>query len=82
MTHKPLHKYHEIKRFEITLHVESGNLIHRTFNNLEELLEFINNDAQDSSKIREIISPKKRKKQIGEQLGFYSTDESADNEDW
>lgn len=70
----------KINRFEITLHVESGNLIYKKFDNLEEMLDFINQTASDPEKIREIISPKKRSGKVGEQIGFYSAED--DDDDW
>lgn len=76
----PLPKHLKINQFEITLQVETGNLIHKTFNDLEELLDFINQTASDSEKIREIISPKKRAGKIGEQMGFYDVED--DDDDW
>ncbi|MCC6300328.1 MAG: hypothetical protein IT314_13620 [Anaerolineales bacterium] len=77
---KPLPKQLMISNFEVTFEVETGNLIHKTFQDLEELLDFINQTARNPEKIREIISPKKRGKKIGEQIGFYDTED--DDEDW
>lgn len=76
---KPLPDHPKIDQFEVTFQVETGNLIHKTFNDLEEMLDFINQTARDTEKIREIISPKKRTKKIEEQAGFYDAD---DDDDW
>lgn len=77
---KPLPKHLKINQFEVTFQVETGNLIHKTFNDLEEMLDFINQTASDSEKIREIISPKKRSGKVGEQMGFYDVED--DDDDW
>ncbi len=76
----PLPESPQIKTFEITLEVETGNLIHKSFDDLEDLLDFIQNNAQNPAKIKELISPKKRKRKIGEQSGFYI--DTSDNDDW
>lgn len=70
----------KITRFEIAMEVETGNLIYKVFDNLEEMLDFINQTARDSEKIRDIISPKKRVKKTGEQAGFYDIED--DDDDW
>lgn len=75
----PLPENPKIKAFEITLEIETGNLIHKSFNDVEELYDFIQSNVQDPAKIRELISPKKAKK-IGEQAGFY--DYSNDDDEW
>jgi len=77
---QPLPKNPKVSNFEITLEIETGNLIYKNFNDLEELLDFIQNNAQNPDKIRELISPKKRTKKIEEQAGFYSTEN--DDDDW
>lgn len=77
---QPLPANPKINNFEITLEVETGNLIYRKFNDLEELLDFINQNVTDPAKILEEISPKPTKRQIGEQMGFYAADE--DDEDF
>lgn len=77
---KPLPANPKINNFEITLEIETGNLIYRKFNDLEELLDFINENTQNPQKILEEISPKESKKKIAEQMGFYDTEE--DGEDW
>ncbi|MEW5938936.1 MAG: hypothetical protein AB1750_04685 [Chloroflexota bacterium] len=69
-----------IRQFEVTFEVETGNLIHKAFNDLEDMLDFINQTARDSEKIREIISPKRHSRKIGEQMGFYNADQ--DDDDW
>ena len=51
-------KQSKIKQIEITLEIETGNLIYRKFNNKEDLLNFVNEYAQNPAKIRELISPK------------------------
>jgi hypothetical protein len=76
----PLPDNPKISAFEITLEIETGNLIHRSFNDVEELFDFIQNNVKDPTKIRELISPKKRTKKIGEQAGFY--DDSNDDNEW
>ncbi|MGC1376655.1 MAG: hypothetical protein WA821_10540 [Anaerolineales bacterium] len=78
---KPLPESPKVSNFEITLEIETGNLIHKSFKDLEELLDFINTHAQDPAKIRELISPKKRKRRIGEQTGVYDAD-TNDDDDW
>ncbi len=77
---KPQIKKSNIKSIEITLHVSTGNLIWKKFDNLEDALEFVNTTARNSEKIREIISPKRGPKKVGEQMGFYNTDD--DDDDW
>lgn len=77
---KPLPANPKINNFEITLEIESGNLIYRKFNDLEELLDFINENTQDPQKIVNEITPKQNSKKIGEQMEFYHTDE--DDEEW
>jgi hypothetical protein len=77
----PLPAKPKIRAFEITLEVETGNLIHKSFGDLEELLDFIQNNAQNPARIRELISPKKRTRKIGEQSGFY-IETSDDDDDW
>ena len=76
----PLPESPQIRAFEITLEVETGNLIHKSFDDLEDLLDFIQNNAQDPAKIKELISPKKRTKKIGEQSAFYI--DTSDDDDW
>jgi len=77
---KPLPKQLKISNFEVTFEVETGNLIHKAFQDIEEMLDFINQTARDPDKIRQIISPKKRSGKISEQMGFYDTED--DNDDW
>ncbi len=76
----PLPDNPKINTFEITLEIETGNLIHKSFEDVEELFDFIQNSVQDSAKIRELISPKKRAKKIGEQSAFYN--DMNDDDDW
>ena len=54
----------KIKQIEITLEIETGNLIYRKFDNKEDLLSFVNEYAKNPAKIREVISPKKRAKKL------------------
>lgn len=75
---KPLPENLKVRNFEITLEIETGNLIHKSFNDLEELLDFIQNNAQNPTKIREIISPKRRKNKIAELPEFYDTGNEDD----
>jgi len=63
---KPLSQNATINCFEITLEIETGNLIHRKFDNKEDLLNFINDYTQNPQKILEEISPKESKRKIGE----------------
>lgn len=77
----PLPKSPKIKAFEITLEIETGNLIHKSFKDVEELYDFIQNNVQNPAKIRELISPKKRTKKIGEQAGFYEI-KNDDDDEW
>jgi len=67
------------ERFEITLEIETGNLIHRKFNNLKELVEFATEYTNNPEKIIEEITPKQNRKQTEEQAGFYDVD---DEDDW
>ncbi|MBL8098667.1 MAG: hypothetical protein JNK81_05770 [Anaerolineales bacterium] len=76
----PLPENPKIKAFEITLEIETGNLIHKSFNDVEELYDFIQSNVQNPAKIRELITPKKRTKKIGEQAGFYN--DSSDDDEW
>jgi len=66
----PLPKNPKISAYEITLEIETGNLIHKGFNDVEELYDFIQTNVQNPAKIRELISPKKRTKKIGEQAAL------------
>ncbi len=77
---KPLPKQLKISNFEVTFEVETGNLIHKTFQDIEEMLDFINQTARDPDKIRQIISPMKRQGKLSEQMGFYDTEN--DDDDW
>lgn len=52
----------KIKNYEITLEVETGNLIYRKFDNKKDLLKFIHAYANDPKKILEEITPKIKKK--------------------
>lgn len=54
-----------IKNIEITLEIETGNLIYRKFDNKEDLLSFVNEYTQNPAKIRDVITPKKRAKKTG-----------------
>ncbi|MDL1910960.1 hypothetical protein FBQ81_09760 [Chloroflexi bacterium CFX6] len=76
---KPLPATPKARSFEITLEIETGNLIYRKFNDLEELIEFIKEDAHNPQWILEQITPKRNRK-IGEQSSFYEAEE--DEEDW
>ncbi len=76
----PLPENPKIKTFEITLEIESGNLIHKSFNDLEELYEFIQNHVQNPAALREIISPKKNTKKTQEQSSFYIVNNDDDDE--
>lgn len=78
----PLPENPKIRAFEITLEIETGNLIHKTFNDVEELYEFVQNNAQNPAKIRELISPKMRPKKIGEQSTFYNAANDDDDDEW
>ena len=77
---KPSSKQSTINHIEITLEIETGNLIHRKFDNKEDLLNFINEYTQNPQKILDEISPKESKKKIAEQMGFYDTED--DGEEW
>ena len=68
----------KIKRFGITLEIETGNLIHREFDNWEELVKFAEEYAHNPQWILEQITPKRNRK-IGEQSSFYEVEEE---EDW
>jgi hypothetical protein len=76
----PLPKSPKIRAFEITLEIETGNLINKSFNDVEELYDFIQNNVQNPARIRELISPKKRTKKIGEEAGVY--DSKNDDDEW
>ena len=71
----------QIKKIELSLEVATGNLIYKTFDNLDDLVKFLNETARNPEKIREIISPKKRSGKVSEQMGFYDTEED-DDDDW
>ena len=77
----PLPPSPKIKTFEITLEVETGNLIHKSFNDVEELFDFVQSNVQNPARIRELISPKKRVKKVGEQSTFYDV-KNNDDDDW
>ena len=71
----------QIKKIELSLEVATGNLIYKTFDNLDDLVKFLNETARDPEKIREIISPRKRSGKVSEQMGFYDTEEDDDDDD-
>ena len=62
MKKKPSPKLPKIKEFEITLEIESGNLIHRKFDNWEDLAAFAKEYTNNPQKILEEITPKRNKK--------------------
>jgi hypothetical protein len=78
---KSLSKQPNMKQIEITLEIETGNLIYREFDNKEDLLGFIKEYTQNPARIRELISPKKRAKKIGEQSASYDV-KNNDDDDW
>ncbi|MBI1881581.1 MAG: hypothetical protein HYR94_25655 [Chloroflexi bacterium] len=49
-----------IQNFEISLQIETGNIIYEKFEDLEDLLNFIQEYSQNPAKILERITPKKR----------------------
>ncbi|GER78771.1 hypothetical protein DIM_08520 [Candidatus Denitrolinea symbiosum] len=51
----------KIKNYEITLEIETGNLLHRKFTNKEDLLKFLSEYANNPKKILKEITPKVRK---------------------
>lgn len=75
---RPMPTNPKINNFEITLEIETGNLINRKFQDLEELLDFITQNADDPKKILDEISPKIKSKGIQEQMGFYETEDDQD----
>jgi len=77
---RPLPPNPKINNFEITFEIETGNLIYRKFKDIEELLDFINENTSDPKKILDQITPKPSKKQIGEQSEFYEVDDEDDEE--
>ena len=79
MTSKIKSSFTKPKHFEITLEIETGNLIHRKFDNLEDLAKFVKECANNPQWILKEITPKRNKK-ISEQPSFYDTEE--DEEDW
>lgn len=50
----------KINKFEIALHIETGNLIYEEFEDIEALMELIQTYTRDSKAILKRISPKKR----------------------
>lgn len=77
---QPLPAAPKVNNYEITLEIETGNLIHKKFHDLEEMMDFIDDTARNPRKIREIISPKQHSGRIGEQTGFYNVEE--EDNDW
>lgn len=75
----PSPKPPKIKRFEITLEIETGNLIHRKFDNWDDLAKFAKECANNPQWILEETTPKRNKK-IGEQASSYEVED--DEEDW
>ena len=63
---KTLSKQPIVQKFEITLEIETGNLIYRKFDNKEDVLKFLNEYTKNPKKVLEEISPKKRAKKIRE----------------
>lgn len=57
--HLPLPDTPTIKSVEISLHIETGNIIYEKFENLENLLNFLL-EYQNPAKILERITPKKK----------------------
>lgn len=63
--HKPLRlDSKKIIGFEITLEIETGNLIHKKFDTLEELAEFAKEYASSPTNILDAISPKPNKSKL------------------
>jgi hypothetical protein len=56
----PLPDDPQIQNFEITLQIDTGNIIYEKFTDMEELLNFIQEHAHDPAKILERIKPKKK----------------------
>lgn len=77
---QPLPVSPKVTNYEITLEIETGNLIHKKFRDLEEMMDFINDTTRDPRKIREIISPKRHLKKISEQRELYNVEE--EDNDW
>jgi hypothetical protein len=75
---EPLPKHPKIANYEITLEIETGNLIYKKFDDIEELLEFINDYAGDPNKIYNAIKPK-NKRNVGEQMSFYDVGDGIDS---
>lgn len=69
MKSTPSSRRMKTKQFEITLEIESGNLIHRKFDNLEDLAEFAKEYANNPQKILDEITPKRNKKIGSSNLG-------------
>jgi hypothetical protein len=61
---EPLPDTPKIQHFEISLQLDTGNVIHEKFDDLEDLLEFICEHSGDPAKILERITPKKGPKQL------------------
>ena len=51
-----------ILNVEISLEINTGNIIHEKFDNLEDALKFVNEYAHNPAKILERITPKKKSK--------------------
>ena len=50
----------KVEHIEITLEVETGNLIYGRFDNFESAIEFVNHYTNNPAAILEKITPKKR----------------------
>jgi len=53
----PLPPEPRITSFEISLQIETGNIIHEKFSDLEELFDFVNRHAHDPAEILKRIAP-------------------------
>lgn len=58
----PLPDNPQIQRFEISLQIDTGNIIHERLDDLEDLLDFIQRYSHNPAKILERIKPKKKAK--------------------
>lgn len=56
----PLPNNPQIQNFEVSLQIETGNIIYEKFTDLEDMLNFVQEHAHNPAKILEHITPKKR----------------------
>lgn len=58
----PLPKSPRVTKFEISLQIETGNIVYQEFEDMEELFKFIQTHSQNPDELLKLITPKKHSK--------------------